>query len=444
MAQHRQQFGSLALGDQVGIRIPSKSQTRIRRPARPDKPRRLSPVVVFFITLSLCLLLTFLAFHRLSKNKENEIDLEGNGVFRWNSTVFSKELKFGHGSGSVGRDSRYWDRDDRRRDQDYEENDVLAHPTERKDHGHDQEPKKEGKERHAGGGLYNEGGRAELETYKEEYENSLKMKNSKEDEYDDDGIDAQDEVEEQEESKEEDESKKDVILSMKAKVSSVVARNASSDSSKDEKSSSSGKSTGSKRKPKPHKFSGSSCQMKFLNSTAQLVEPVENKKFSRFLLQYVDVEERPSGSMNWEPKFAGHQNLQEREESFYARDQKINCGFVKGPEGSPSTGFDLAEDDVRYMKSCHIAVSSCIFGNSDHLRTPYSKLITRQSRKNVCFVIFMDERTLQTLSSEGQKMDNMGYIGLWKIIVVRNLPYTDMRRVGKVPKILAHRPLPIC
>ncbi|KAJ6831047.1 uncharacterized protein M6B38_352190 [Iris pallida] len=90
------------------------------------------------------------------------------------------------------------------------------------------------------------------------------MKNSKEDEYDDDGIDAQDEVEEQEESKEEDESKKDVILSMKAKVSSVVARNASSDSSKDEKSSSSGKSTGSKRKPKPHKFSGELLELLYV------------------------------------------------------------------------------------------------------------------------------------------------------------------------------------
>lgn len=445
MAQQRQQFGSLALGDQVGIRIPGKIQTRIRRTARPDKSRRLlSPLVVFLITLSLGLLLTLLAFRSLSKSKENEIDLEEDVISRRNSTAFSKELKFGRGSGAAGRDSRYWDRDDRRRDQDYEENDVLARPTEQNEHKHDQESKKEGKERNGGGGgLYNEGGRAELETYKEEYENSLKMKNNvEEDEYDDDGIDAEDEVEEQEGSKEEEENKKAAIFSVKEKVSSQVARNAGSSGSKGEKSLGSGKRTGSKRKPKHHKFSGSSCEMKFLNSTAQLVEPVENKKFSRFSLQYVEVEERPNESMNWEPKFAGHQTLQEREESFYARDQKINCGFVKGPKGSPSTGFDLAEDDVRYMKSCHIAVSSCIFGNSDHLRTPYSKLITKQSRKNVCFVMFMDEQTLQTLSSEGQKMDNMGYIGLWKIIVVRNLPYTDMRRVGKVPKFLAHRLFP--
>lgn len=121
--------------------------------------------------------------------------------------------------------------------------------------------------------------------------------------------------------------------------------------------------------------SGSSCEMKFLNSTALLIEPLETGKFSRFSLQYTQVEEKPKGASNWEPRFAGYQTPQEREESFYARDQRINCGFIKGPKGSPSTGFDLAEDDWKYMSSCHIAVSSCIFGNSDHLRMPYNKLV---------------------------------------------------------------------
>lgn len=121
-------------------------------------------------------------------------------------------------------------------------------------------------------------------------------------------------------------------------------------------------------------MSGSSCEMKFLNST-RLIEPVENKKFARFSLQYTYVEDRFSGLEDWEPRFAGHQGLQEREKSFYAQDQTINCGFVKGPIGSPSTGFDIAEDDVRYMSSCHIGVASCIFGNSDRLRTPYGKTV---------------------------------------------------------------------
>ncbi|MCL7027682.1 hypothetical protein MKW94_030629, partial [Papaver nudicaule] len=68
--------------------------------------------------------------------------------------------------------------------------------------------------------------------------------------------------------------------------------------------------------------------------------------------------------------------------------------------------------------------------------------VTRLSRKNVCFVMFMDESTLRTLSSEGQQPDRTGFIGLWKVVVVKNLPYTDMRRVGKIPKFLTHRLFP--
>lgn len=115
--------------------------------------------------------------------------------------------------------------------------------------------------------------------------------------------------------------------------------------------------------------------MKFLDSTALLVEPHDNKKFSRFSLQYAEIEERPSGIEDWEPRFAGHQSSQEREQTYYAHDQKINCGFIKSSPGSLNTGFDLLEDDMKYMSSCHIAVSSCIFGNSDHLRAPFLKTV---------------------------------------------------------------------
>lgn len=115
--------------------------------------------------------------------------------------------------------------------------------------------------------------------------------------------------------------------------------------------------------------------MKVLNSTAQLVEPLLTRKFARFALQYVETEEKPDGQPDWEPRFAGHQSLEEREASFLARDQKINCGFVRGPGGSPSTGFDLGEDDANYISRCHIAVVSCIFGNSDRLRTPANKMV---------------------------------------------------------------------
>lgn len=120
--------------------------------------------------------------------------------------------------------------------------------------------------------------------------------------------------------------------------------------------------------------SGSTCEMRFLNSTAQLVEPAKNEKFASFNLEYVEVEDKPLGSEYWEPRFAGHQSLQEREESYLAHDQQLNCAFVKGPNGT-STGFDISEENKKYMSKCHIAVSSCIFGNSDRLRTPFGKTV---------------------------------------------------------------------
>lgn len=56
--------------------------------------------------------------------------------------------------------------------------------------------------------------------------------------------------------------------------------------------------------------------------------------------------------------------------------------------------------------------------------------------------MFVDEQTLSKLSTEGHIPDDAGYVGLWKIIVVRNLPYEDMRKTGKVPKLLSHRLFP--
>lgn len=71
----------------------------------------------------------------------------------------SKVLEFGQGSVIHGRDSRYWDKDDRRRDDDYNEDevkkDVQVH-----------NPVK-------GIGLYNEAGRNELKMYEAEYQATL-------------------------------------------------------------------------------------------------------------------------------------------------------------------------------------------------------------------------------------------------------------------------------
>lgn len=45
--------------------------------------------------------------------------------------------------------------------------------------------------------------------------------------------------------------------------------------------------------------------------------------------------------------------------------------------------------------------------------------------------MFIDETTEKYLKTSG-RLDSSKRIGLWRIIVARNLPYTDARRTGKV------------
>lgn len=184
------------------------------------------------------------------------------------------------------------------------------------------------------------------------------------------------------------------------------------------------------------------CEIGFTEAVDYLIEPKDSGNFTQFSLQYVAMEEKPLGVNSFESRFGGHQKLEEREKSFYAHDQTLHCGFVKGPPGFPSTGFDFDEKDMAYMSTCRVAVSSCIFGSSDFLRRPTSKRISDFSKKNVCFVMFVDEQTLSKLASDGHVQDNRGFVGLWRVVVVRNLPYKDMRRTGKVPKFLSHRIFP--
>lgn len=459
--------------------------------------------------------MTALAYYCLSREgrdrnsyRGEEDDLKSDLDFLANVTRTEnvKVLGFGRGSVAHGRDSRYWDRDDRRRDEDYSEeaventkgtsNNASSDKSRMSTKGKNGSKKSSVDDSRGvnrrGVGLYNEAGRNELKMYEAEYEASLKSSGQSikqtgnknelsdtgdeneefdaEDEYD--GIDLHDahdnvlsddgddsdltisrEVNKKSYQGNGRESSNKFEIGTKGRNVAEVADEVSKKSSKKEsdnsldslatnsrrKSVSDGHAT---KKPTKRKSKRRSCEMKLLNSTAQLVEPLESRKFARFALQYVEIEEKPDWQAEWEPRFAGHQTLQQREDSFLARDQKMHCGFVRSPDGFPSTGFDLSEDDASYISRCHIAVSSCIFGNSDRLRTPANKMITRLSRKNVCFVMFVDEVTVQTLTSEGHMVDTMGFIGLWKIVVVKNLPYDDMRRVGKIPKFLSHRLFP--
>lgn len=194
-----------------------------------------------------------------------------------NQSGNSKELKFGHGSGATGRDSRYWDKDDRRRDHDYNEEDVLGQNIEKKDEISGAHEDRVREKSETEGGLYNEGGRAELDSYKERYEASLENGRHErrdeeigtDDDYDD-GIDVQDDVQDDHDDEEQgngdgieskvgdgsgEETRKDEKLDVKKNSSSEVSKNGNGGQSggKDAKSSKTGKSSKSKSKPKRHK-----------------------------------------------------------------------------------------------------------------------------------------------------------------------------------------------
>ncbi|OMO65148.1 hypothetical protein COLO4_31465 [Corchorus olitorius] len=139
--------------------------------------------------------------------------------------------------------------------------------------------------------------------------------------------------------------------------------------------------------------------------------------------------------------FGGYPTLKQREDSYDIRESmNVHCGFVKGSKPGHGTGFDIDESDLLEMETCHgVVVASAIFGAFDNIQQP--KNISEYSRQTVCFYMFVDEVTEADLKQHSG-LDESKKIGVWRIVVVRNLPYTDGRRNGKIPKLLPHRLFP--
>ncbi|XP_073007037.1 probable hexosyltransferase MUCI70 [Typha latifolia] len=139
--------------------------------------------------------------------------------------------------------------------------------------------------------------------------------------------------------------------------------------------------------------------------------------------------------------FGGHPSLHQRDESFDIKESMaVHCGFVKGKKPGQGTGFDIDDADLLEMEQCHgIVVASAIFGNYDIVQEP--KNISEFSERNVCFYMFVDEETEASIKNSST-LDQSNRLGLWRRVVVRNLPYSDARRNGKVPKLLLHRLFP--
>ncbi|KAG4383922.1 hypothetical protein GLYMA_13G179300v4 [Glycine max] len=133
--------------------------------------------------------------------------------------------------------------------------------------------------------------------------------------------------------------------------------------------------------------------------------------------------------------FGGYPTLKQRNDSFDIRESmSVHCGFVRGIKPGRNTGFDIDEADHFEMEQCNgVVVASAIFGNFDEINEPNN--ISDYSRKTVCFLMFVDEETEKYLISSG-KLGISKKIGLWRIIVARNLPYPDARRTGKKSNIV--------
>ncbi|KAJ6935523.1 hypothetical protein NC652_010515 [Populus alba x Populus x berolinensis] len=139
--------------------------------------------------------------------------------------------------------------------------------------------------------------------------------------------------------------------------------------------------------------------------------------------------------------FGGYPTLKHRSDSYHIRESmSVHCGFVQGKRPGQNTGFDMDEIDLEAMDQCHgVVVASAIFGAFDDIQQPHN--ISEYSKNTVCFFMFVDEETEAYLKNNSG-LDDSRKIGLWRIVVVHNLPYADGRRNGKVPKLLSHRMFP--
>lgn len=74
-------------------------------------------------------------------------------------------------------------------------------------------------------------------------------------------------------------------------------------------------------------------------------------------------------------------------------------------------------------------IVASLLGNYDIIQQPTN--ISEFSRESVPFYMFIDEET-EAYMKNSSVLGNNRKVGLWRVIVVRNIPYTDARRNGKV------------
>ncbi|KAF7151023.1 hypothetical protein RHSIM_Rhsim02G0130400 [Rhododendron simsii] len=184
------------------------------------------------------------------------------------------------------------------------------------------------------------------------------------------------------------------------------------------------------------------CPVCYLPVEEAIALMPNSPSFSPVLKQLTYIhEENLSRSEFGGSEFGGYPSLLQRNDSYDIRESmNVHCGFVRGIKPGRQTGFDIDDSDLFEMEQCRgIVVASAIFGAYDLIQQPTN--ISEAAKENVCFFMFVDEETELFLRNSSQ-LDNNKKLGLWRTVVVHNLPYTDPRRTGKIPKLLLHRLFP--
>lgn len=106
-------------------------------------------------------------------------------------------------------------------------------------------------------------------------------------------------------------------------------------------------------------------------------------------------------------------------------------------------GAEMAPKDVRYADNCRFVVASGIFDGYDTPHQPSD--ISPRSEKLFCFLMVVDEVSIDFIKKNvtvREDKDGGLWVGIWRLILLKNPPYDEPRRNGKVPKILTHRLFP--
>ncbi|XP_058214153.1 probable hexosyltransferase MUCI70 [Rhododendron vialii] len=155
-------------------------------------------------------------------------------------------------------------------------------------------------------------------------------------------------------------------------------------------------------------------------------------------LTYITEDVVGNNGSSQPPLFGGHQSWLQRDESFELKSSmKVHCGFMRGG------GVEMATKDISYAENCRFVVASGIFDRYDTPHQPSD--ISPRSQKLFCFLMVVDEISIDFIKKNvtvREDKDGGQWVGIWRLIVLKNPPYDEPRRNGKVPKILTHRLFP--